>query len=272
MFRKTILLSAVCASSVGLSGCSSLWTMASEFSADMAEVTSFSFLRGSSDKSDVSLAENNIDSVTGIYKTEVGEYVPAEAFTAVQADTSAFGETGTYSEAGLVDTSPHPCPDGTYLTEDETCMSLEVDTYDFGDMDVAMTEQFVDTSQHECPEDTYLNEENACMYFETETFDFEDDVNFVEQIVDTSPHPCPEDTYLTADGSCQILDNETVDLALNINEVTTSASVMPSSAVMSSVPAAPSNAFAANLSVQCPEGFKPNADNSCMYLGVDHQD
>lgn len=268
MFRKTLLISALCASSIGLTGCSTLWSMASEFSADMSEVTKFSFLRGSSTKDDISFAENTVDPVTGVYKTDVGEYTPAEVYNEVYTETA--------TDAGVVDTSPHPCPDGTYLTEEGTCMSLDVDTYDFSDLDAALTEQVVDTSQHDCPEDTYLNDKNQCMFFETETFDFQDDVSFTEQIVDTSPHPCPEDTYLTAEGACMVLNNELVDLALNTDEVTTTAS-LPAAQVMSAVAVTPavSNtpaiAFAANLSVECPEGFTPSANNSCMFLGAELQ-
>ena len=277
MFKKTLLLTALCASSIGMSGCSSMWNMASEFSADMAEVTKFSFLRGSSKKDDISFAETAGDVDDGVYKTDVGEYVPTETYASTY--TEAYTETRfeTDGAAAMVDTSPHPCPDGTYFTEDETCMSLDVDTYDFGDLDnVAMTEQFVDTSQHECPEDTYLNDKNQCMYFETETFDFEDDVSFIQQTVDTSPHPCPEDTYMTAEGACMVIDNEPTDFALNSDDVTTdvvltTAEITPTPLLAAAASAAPANAFATNLSVQCPESFTANADNSCTFQGAKPQ-
>lgn len=271
MLKKSLVLSTLCATSIGLSGCSTMWSMASEFSADMAKVTSLSFLRGSSSKNDISFAEAAVDPVSGTYKTEVGEYVPAETYVADFTDTASYTES--FNEASIVDTSPHPCPDGTYLTEDETCMSLDVDTFEFTD-DVNFVEQVVDTSQHQCPDDTYLNDKNQCMFFETETFDFEDDVNFVEQAVDTSPLPCPEETYLTADGTCQFLNAEPLDLALNTDEITTTASIKPAvevesvAAVLPAFSAVPSNAVALNQSVDCPEGFKATSGNSCMFVGA----
>jgi len=257
-----------------------MWSMASDFSADMAEVTKFSFLRGSSKKSDISFAENTADQETGIYKTDVGEYVPAEVETDSYDEVELRGFVTDFNAEvfnASVDTSPIPCPDKTYLTEDETCMSLDVDNYDFSEFDAANAPNVVDTSQHDCPEDTYLNDKNQCMYFETETFDFEDDVNFIEQAVDTSPLPCPDETYLTADGTCQFLNTEPTDFAANLesltadtavmaNNVTTSPSLTPTISVVSS------DVFADNMAVECPEGFKANADNSCMYLGAELQD
>jgi len=273
MFKKTILLTALCASSIGLSGCSSMWKMASDFSADMSEFTKFSFLRGSSTKDDVSFAENTVDAETGVYKTEVGEYVPTEVYTETFEEVVyANGDV-----AAVVDTSPIPCPDGTYLTEDETCMSLDVDTYDFAELDAQNVSGPVDTSQHDCPEETYLNDKNQCMFFETETFDFEDDVNFTAQTVDTSPLPCPDETYLTADGTCQFLNSEPTDFALNTDELTTDKTQMTNyvtkkTPVMPAVSAVPSKAVATNLAIECPPGFKTNGNNSCMYLGAELQE
>jgi len=154
MFRKTILITALCMSSVTLSGCSSIWTGVSEFSADMAEVTKFSFLRGLSDKSDVSFAEN-IEAVDGVHKTEAGEYVPIyDKVAAVEPTEVEFFDNVNVNALG--DTSPLPCPDGTFLNAENACMFLDVEEFDFGD-EVNLVEQFVDTSPLPCPEGTYLN-------------------------------------------------------------------------------------------------------------------
>ena len=75
MFKKSILLTAVCISSMSLSGCSSIWSGVSVFADDMAELTSFAWLRGSSTESDINFAET-VEPETGVYKTAVGEYVP----------------------------------------------------------------------------------------------------------------------------------------------------------------------------------------------------
>ena len=277
MFKKSFILTALCASSMSLSGCSTMWSMASEFSADMAEVTKFSFLRGLSSESDVSFAEAVNPSETGTYKTDVGEYVPTDVKTAAYNDVELRGPVTDFNTElfnTAVDTSPHPCPDGTYLTEEETCMSLEVDNYDFSEFDAANATKIVDTSQHDCPEDTYLNDKNQCMFFETETFDFEDDVNFIEQTVDTSPLPCPDETYLTADGTCQFLNTEPTDFSANIEDITVDTiqmteNVSTATPILPAAPLVPSNAVATNLALDCPEGFKANADNSCMYLGAE---
>ena len=267
MFRKTLLVTALCASSIGLTGCSSMWSAASVFSSDMAEFTKFSFLRGKSKKSDISFAENNIDPVTGVYKTDIGEYIP-------EAPTEADFYTDSY--AANIDTSQQACPEGTYLTADNSCMSLDTESYDFAALDASSEQQqFIDTSQHECPEDTYLNAENACMYFETETFDFEDDVSFTNMVVDTSPHACPEGTYLTEDESCMYLDNELTDSVLNTDDITTdivlnTTTVTTAPSVVPAVSNVPSNSYPVNLSADCPEGFVPNGD-SCMYLGAELQ-
>ena len=275
MFRKTLLITALCVSSIGLTGCSSMWSAASVFSSDMAELTKFSFLRGKSKKSDISFAENNVDLETGVYKTEVGEYIPA-APTEADFNTDFNTDFKTDVYANGIDTSPHPCPDGTYLTEDNSCMSLETDTYDFAALDASSAEQqFIDTSQHECPEGTYLNAENACMYFETETFDFEDDNTSIDMVVDTSPHPCPEGTYLSEDETCTYFDIETIDSALKTDDVTTdivlnTPSVTTAPSVVPAVPVVTSNSYPVNVPIDCPKGFVPNGDN-CMYLGAELQ-
>lgn len=251
MLRKTLMITAICATSIGMTGCSSIWTAASHFSSDMAEFTKFSWLRGSSTKSDISFAEN-VDPVTGVYKTEVGEYVPA---------TTDYSNdyTSDYTDvaSSVVDSSPHPCPEGTYYAEDKTCMSLETEEYDFPDM---VTETVaVDTSPIPCPEDTYLNAKNECMYLETETFDFADDVNMVDQVIDTSPIPCPEGTYLNAENTCMYLETEEFDFAQDTPSVLPGADFTPDFAM---------NAPNLNGPIECPPGFTLNGTNSCMYVGM----
>lgn len=237
MFRKSLLISALCFSTLSLSGCSSMWTAVGNFSDDMAEFTKFSFLRGPSKKSDVSFAEA-APSVDGTYSSEAGAYIPTSV--ELYSDT-AYG----------VDTSPVPCPDGTYLNAENACMYLETEQYEFPD-EVNMVEQVIDTSPVPCPEGTYLNAENACMYLEVEEFDFQDEVNMTEQVIDTSPVPCPEGTYLNAENACMYLETETLDFAADPAPITE-----------------PSFDFVTNASSDCPEGFTLNADNTCMYLGAE---
>jgi len=208
MFRNIILTTTLCLSSVAMTGCSTMWSSVGDMAQDVSKFASFSWLRGSSKTDDVSFAQTSEPTSNGVYKTAVGEYVPlgVEIYT-----------DHTVSHQSLsVDSSQHPCPDGTYLTADNTCMSLDSDTYDFADDLTMQTEQFVDTSPVPCPEGTYLNAENSCMYLETETYDFGGEVNTVEQFIDTSPVPCPEGTYLNAKNQCMYLETDTYDFADNM--------------------------------------------------------
>jgi len=202
MLRKTMLLTALCISSVSLTGCSSMWSAVGNFSDDMAEFTKFSWLRGSATKNDISFAETATPVSEGLYKTEVGEYVPTHVEIYQDGNT-------------VIDTSPVPCPEGTFLNAENTCMYLETEQYDFPD-EVNTVEQVIDTSPLPCPEGTYLNAKNTCMYIETEEYDFGDDQTArINQVIDTSPVPCPEGTVLNAENSCMYLETEELDFAVN---------------------------------------------------------
>ena len=266
MLRKIMLTTTLCMSSLALTGCSSIWSAVGDLSYDMAEVTKFSWLRGPAKTDDVSFAETSVPAADGVYKTEVGEYVPAkvEIYTDnyVPQDSYVAQDSYVTTESVSVDTSQHPCPEGTYLTADNTCMSLETDTYEFADDLTTDTQQFVDTSPVPCPEGTFLNAENACMYLETEEYDFGDEVNTVEQFIDTSPVPCPEGTYLNAKNQCMYLETETLDFAAqatSFDTVTTNTTA--------EFGTYPTYDFAANTPTDCPTGFALKADNSCMFIG-----
>lgn len=258
MLRKIMLTTTLCVSSIAMTGCSSIWSAVGDMSYDMAEVTKFSWLRGPAKTDDVSFAKATVPATDGVYKTEVGEYVPAQQ---VEIYTDNY-VTDSYvaHESAAVDTSQHPCPEGTYLTGDNTCMSLETDSYEFSDDLTTDTTQFVDTSPVPCPEGTFLNAENTCMYLETDTYDFGDEVNTVEQFIDTSPMPCPEGTYLNAENQCMYLETETFDFAADMNGYNPPALTPTQSGITS-------QDFAFNAPIECPKGFIPNGENSCMFLG-----
>ena len=129
-----MLITALCFSSVGMTGCSSIWSFVGDKSYEMAEFTKFAWLRGPAKTDDVSFAEATPTS-SGVLKTEVGEYVPTQV--------------EVYNDnVGFVDTSQHPCPEGTYLTAENSCMSLETDSYDFPE--TTDVPQVVDTSPVPC--------------------------------------------------------------------------------------------------------------------------
>ena len=287
MLRNTLLATTLIISSVSLTGCSSIWTKVGDLSYKMSDFTKFSFLRGSSTKSDISFAEASV-SDSGVLKTDVGEYVPANV---VLYDDVTFDNSAS---AG-VDTSQHECPEDTYLTADNTCTYLETETFDFGDELSVNVQQPIDTGPVPCPEDTYLTADNTCTYLETETFDFGDELSVnVQQPIDTGPVPCPEDTYLTADNTCTYLETETFDfgdeLVTDVQApIDTSPIPCPEGTYLTAentctyleteefdfavdpAPAlsVPSQDFAIIPPTGCPEGFQLNADNSCMYLGAE---
>lgn len=303
MLKKSMLITAMCLSSMSLTGCSSIWSGVSVFADDMSELTSMAWLRGSSTKSDINFAKN-ADPKTNAYKTDVGEYVPA--------NVTSYGNVELFDTASTFDTSPVPCPEDTYMTKDKTCALLENETYDFADItsdtvslpvdtsplecpegtymaedntcmffdneatnfasefadqDVSVV---VDTSQHECPEGTFLNAENACMYLETETYDFAEDITVdANVVIDTSPVSCPEGTVLNAENTCMYLETETLDFA---SDVTSDAATISAPALITPTPAnysvTPSNNSVRLPLTQCPEGFKSDGKNACMYLGA----
>lgn len=205
MLRNTLLATTLIISSVSLTGCSSIWTKVGDLSYKMSDFTKFSFLRGSSTKSDISFAEASV-SDSGVLKTDVGEYVPANV---VLYDDVTFDNSAS---AG-VDTSQHECPEDTYLTADNTCTYLETETFDFGDELVTDVQAPIDTSPIPCPEGTYLTAENTCTYLETEEFDFAVDPAPALSVPSQDfaiipPTGCPEGFQLNADNSCMYLGAE----------------------------------------------------------------
>ena len=257
MSHRKVLFSALLISSVTLSGCSPIWTKIGDLSYSMAEFTKPAALRGLSTETDVDFAEASLPD-DGVYKTPVGEYIPTEV---------TFDENGT----AIVDTSQHPCPEGTYLNEENACMFLETETFEFDDTFSASFDQPIETGPVPCPDDTYLTEENTCTYFETETFDFADELQTnVSLPIDTGPVPCPDGTYLTAEDTCAYLDNEEFDFAANLDVQNPSFSdveYVEEAKVV--VPTHILQDFAAAQNVECPEGFKPDSKNSCIYLGAE---
>jgi len=198
MRRKSLLITALCVSSVSLTGCASTmstaWSSLGDLVNGVTEVTKSAFLRGFSKKDDVSFADAEVQEYEGVYKTEVGEYVPADVEVAANTDFE-------------VDVSE---------TND-----LKVEIYDDADLDVEIyddyadtAEAYVDTSPVPCPDGTYLNAKDECMYLETEEFDFGTEVNMVEPVIDTSPVPCPEGTYLNAKNEC--MHSDPLDFAASI--------------------------------------------------------
>ena len=132
MHIKSAMFVILCTSALGLSGCSNMWNGVSHFSDFMAEKTawiSVPGLRGSQSadivqtasllenventQNDVIYAEPVVDVIETPRVDEFGFFTPEPAIS--------------YDSEGnaIIDTSPVPCPDGTYLAEDNSCMLLE---------------------------------------------------------------------------------------------------------------------------------------------------
>ena len=132
MHIKSAMFAILCTSALGLSGCSNMWNGVSHFSDFMAEKTawiSVPGLRGSQSadivqrasllenventQNDVIYAEPVVDVIETPRVDEFGFFTPEPAIS--------------YDSEGnaIIDTSPVPCPDGTYLAEDNSCMLLE---------------------------------------------------------------------------------------------------------------------------------------------------
>ena len=256
MFRNALIISTLLASTMALSGCSPVWTKLGDLSYSLAEFTKPS-LRGSSTETEVDFNETSV-SENGVYKTAIGEYIPTEV---------------SYSDDGsaVVDTSQHPCPEGTYLNDENACMFLETETFEFTDTLEVNFDPAVDTGPVPCPEDTYLTEENTCSYFEAETISFDDELQTnVAQPIETGPVPCPEGTYLTAENTCTFLETEEFDFASNdAIQDTEIANFDYAQEAVTIAPVDKTQSFSFNQSVECPPGFKPDANNSCMYLGAE---
>jgi len=166
MVVRTSIVLLMALSTVGLSGCSTVWNQVGKFSGFMAEETAWvklPSLRGSKEAQpeDVKMAEVTPTTyMTDVTNDNGSDYIYID--TTSQDMTS----TKSYDESGSV-----PCPDGTYLTEDDVCMLLGGDDEFISDMDYSSSDfttesGYVDTSQVACPDGTYLNDKNQCMFLE----------------------------------------------------------------------------------------------------------
>lgn len=199
MKNATKLIILATFSALTQTGCSTIWSEVGKFSNFMAKETSFLSLR--SLKSD---REKPIEYATSydpdLMQTEVGYYTPSNPYSLESGQGMA-----------SVDTSDHPCPDGSYLTEENSCMLFETGTLDEFSAELYNPEPVLDTVTNGtgCPDGTYLTEDNSCMFFETEHFSdlsdqfYEPEINF--DMANTGP-TCPDGTYLTAENSCMFYE------------------------------------------------------------------
>ncbi|MDA8708339.1 hypothetical protein N9M10_03100 [Hellea sp.] len=133
-----------------------------DFSYSMAEFTKFSFLRGPSEKSDVSFAETNVTD-EGVYKTSAGEYIPAE--TTYKNDV----KTVTHSAQAN-------CPDGTFASGDNNCGFLRRGSSSYAGGPTLSVSAYVSEATVRkpvsCPAGTYLTPDNICAFSKVEKLNF----------------------------------------------------------------------------------------------------
>ena len=122
-------MSLIALPAVGLSGCSSMWSGVENFSGFMAEKTKFSSplrkaktqevkFETEQDAEYVAATTSSIESDsydTSLYASQT--ITPVEA---VPAEAPLFDADGNYIGSPTV-----PCPEGTYLTAENTCMFIE---------------------------------------------------------------------------------------------------------------------------------------------------
>ena len=109
------------ASSVSLSGCSSMWSGVGNFADMMSEKTQFLSLRGLSKKKEepVLVAENTSDTVESeLLATDAGVYLPEEE--PVVSEPFDAEET----QIQVIQGETAPCPEGTVRTDD-VCLLLD---------------------------------------------------------------------------------------------------------------------------------------------------
>ena len=142
MLRKLLCMSLIAMPAVGLSGCSSIWSGVGSFSNYMAEKTQFSSPLRKAKTQEVKFetqqdaeyaaataTSTTVEAPLYVEQSDVtlyspSEYSSTETYTETPQEAPLFDSEGNYIGSPTV-----PCPDGTYLTADDTCMFLEQTDY-----------------------------------------------------------------------------------------------------------------------------------------------
>lgn len=129
MLRKLLCMSLIAAPAIGLSGCSSMWSGMENFSSYMAEKTKFSSsLREAKTQETTFETEQSVDyaavtssdSISASYDTSLYASQIVAPIEAAPVEAPLFDADGNYIGSPTV-----PCPEGTYLTADDTCMFID---------------------------------------------------------------------------------------------------------------------------------------------------
>jgi len=204
-YMKVVKLTMLICAGVSLTGCSSIWSGVSDFADMMSKETQFLSLRKSKTIQEGPVLTTDASATEGIYKTDVGMYKS----TSFGQDTGSFEPQNVSFEPAMVK-SDGPCPEGAYLTAENSCMLLESDLMELPELPAASTDFTNFNSGPDCPEDTYMTEDNTCMFFETETFEhlageFYEPEAVSEEIYNYPT--CPDGSYLNEKNECMMIES-----------------------------------------------------------------
>lgn len=238
------------------SGCSSIWSGVGDFADFMSEKTEFLSLRKS--KSSSEHVTNTVPNDQGLVQSSAGYYTPmdgqsnAHSYAHATASSPYTTTTASYTNNAVVN-----CPDGSYLTAENTCMIQETSGYQMtalrGYSDYSNSVQSssaFSSGVTECPSGTYLTAENTCMQSSTAAFSPMIDATLsqnysMEHLAQSHSAPliCPDGMVLVGAYDCRFPDSDSL---------------------MMSAPLEWTSAVSYGYEISCPLGSYKDPDNVCM--------
>lgn len=264
---RKLNLSLLIGASLVITGCSTIWGGVGDFANFMEKETQFLSLRKS--KTDREMVTNTAPTKDGLYHSSAGYYAPTgyEPAGSQMASTTSYVPQTSYAQDYVSfdygSNTQENCPDGSYLTAENSCMLLASDDYELPPLPVHTQTNFV-SNFPECPEGTYLTGDNSCMHLETETFPelagattsntsgsyggYSDYVN------------CPDGSYLTGDNQCEMFETDATDY------LTSAPMITPYEVGGTYAEPFPGAATGTELNISCPDGTYKDPDNFCMRI------
>ena len=244
---RGLKLSILLGGCITLSGCSSIWSGVADFADFMSEKTEFLSLRKSKTDREIVTADATPNQ-DGLIRSSAGYYAPTGWET---SGTEYSDATMTSTSYAYGNTSPDGCPEGSYLTAENSCMLMASDDYNLPPLQSYSSVATSDSYFPECPDNTYLTAENTCMHFDTDPLP-----TLAGGVSENYGHfetsysefqTCPEGSYLAGNNECRLLDSGPI-----VPEIDNPYSLTPSTSSVSS------------LDVTCPEGTYKDPENFCM--------
>ncbi len=245
---RKVKMTLILGSCLTLTGCSSIWSGVSDFADFMSEKTEFLSLRKSSSHKEVVNTHATPDH-NGTIQSSAGYYVPATTHSGAYASTNAA-------------LSPTSCPDGSYLTAENTCMMQETQDYQMSQLrGLSATETtYTSVSNYtpgpvDCPSGTYLTAENTCMQSADSTLSLAGGIEssyspFSLETLQgslTGPLICPEGMILDGAYDCRFEDSISMSYP---------------------APFTSTSAISYGYEISCPAGSYKDPDNICMRQNV----